>query len=130
VSAEENIATVRRVTDALVRRDYDAAAADLSPDFQVDDTDIPESTGADSLYEWMARWDEAWDSWRIEDLEVSALDHTRVLSLFRIVAAGKGSGIELARDDASITELRDGKVVRIAYCNDRARALSDAATER
>jgi limonene-1,2-epoxide hydrolase len=45
VFAEENIATVRRVADALVRRDYEAAAANLSPDFQVDDTDIPESTG-------------------------------------------------------------------------------------
>jgi ketosteroid isomerase-like protein len=39
---------------------------------------------------------------------------------------GKGSGIELERNDASITELRDGKVVRTAYYSDRAQALAAA----
>src|SRR5215216_5440078 len=126
MSAEANVETVRQITEALIRRDYDAAAAPISPDFQVDDTDIPESTGADSFYQWLARWDEAWEDWRIEDLEVKAVDESCVLSLFRIVARGKGSGIELERDDASITELRDGKVVRTAYYSDRAQALAAA----
>jgi hypothetical protein len=70
----------------------------------------------------MARWDDAWEDWRIEDLELKPLDDDRVLSLLRIVARGKGSGIGVARDDASITELRDGKVVRITYYNGRAQA--------
>ena len=126
MSAEENVATTRRIGEALNRRDYAAAAAELSPDFEVDDTDIPESTGADSLFEWMAQWDKAWDDWRIEDLEIRPVDEDRVLSLLRVVARGKGSGIELARDDAAITEFRDGKVVRIAYYNDRAQALAAA----
>ena len=26
---------------------------------EIDDTDIPESTGADSLYAWLARWDQS-----------------------------------------------------------------------
>jgi ketosteroid isomerase-like protein len=74
----------------------------------------------------MARWDDAWEDWRIEDLEIKPIDDDRVLSLFRMVATGKESGIELSRDDASITELRDGKVLRIAYYNDRTQALADA----
>ena len=40
-----------------------------------------------------------------------------------MIAKGKGSGIELARDDAVVAEYRDGKIVRIAYYNDRSQAL-------
>jgi ketosteroid isomerase-like protein len=126
MSAEANAETARRFTEALVRRDYDAAAAELGRDFKVDDRDIPESTGTDSFYEWIARWDEAWESWRIEDFEVRPLGDERVLSLFKIIAKGKGSGIELTREDASITDYRDGKIVRIAYFNDQAAALEAA----
>jgi hypothetical protein len=61
-----------------------------------------------------------------EDVEIRALDDNRVLSTFTIIATGKGSGIELERDDASITELRDGKVVRTAYYSDRTQALTAA----
>jgi ketosteroid isomerase-like protein len=126
MSAETNVETARRFTDALLRRDYEAAAAELGPDFEVDDTDIPESTGTDSFYEWLARWDEAWDSWKIEDLEIRAVSDERALSLFKIIAKGKGSGIELRREDASITDYRDGKIVRLAYYNDQAAALEAA----
>ena len=41
-----------------------------------------------------------------------------VLSLFRIFVTGKGSGIELARDDALIAEFRDGKIVRVDFLFD------------
>jgi ketosteroid isomerase-like protein len=98
----------------------------IAPDFTVDDTDIPESTGADSFHEWIGRWDAAFESWRIEDLEVRSIGEDRTLSLFRIYARGKGSGVELARDDAAIAEFRDGKIVRIAYYNDQAQALEAA----
>ena len=98
----------------------------LAPDFTVDDTDIPESTGADSFYEWIGRWNAAFESWRIEDLKVRAIGQDRTLSLARIYATGTDSGVELGRDDAMITELRDGKIVRIAYYNNQAAALEAA----
>jgi ketosteroid isomerase-like protein len=41
-------------------------------------------------------------------------------------ATGKGSGIELARDDATITEFRDGKIAKIGYYNDQTRAREAA----
>jgi ketosteroid isomerase-like protein len=119
----ENVETTHRFTEALVRGDYAAAAAELGPSVEIDDTDIPESTGTDSFYAWLARWDEAWESWRIEDLEVRPVGEDRTISLFKMIAKGKGSGIELARDDAVVAEYRDGKIVRIAYYNDQSQAL-------
>ena len=124
--SQENVEIVRRFTEAMARGDYEGAAAMLAHDFTVDDTDIPESTGTDSFYEWIGRWDAAFESWRIEDLEVRAVGGDRTLSLFRIYAKGTGSGVELSRDDAAIAELRDGKIVRIAYYNDRTQALEAA----
>lgn len=123
---QENVETTRRFTEALVRKDYAAAATELGPKLEIDDTDIPESTGADSFYAWLARWDEAWETWRLEDLEIRPVGEDRTISLFKMIVRGKGSGIELARDDAVLAEFRDGKIVRIGYYNDQSQALEAA----
>jgi ketosteroid isomerase-like protein len=120
--SEENVETTRHFTESLVRGDYEAAAADLGPDLEIDDTDITESTGTDSFYEWIARWDAAWETWRIEDLEIRPLGENRTLSLFKMIVTGRGSGIELTRDDAVLSEFQNGKIVRIGYYNDQAQA--------
>ena len=124
--SQENVETTRRFTEALVRKDYAAAATELGPKLEIDDTDIPESTGADSFYAWLARWDAAWETWRLEDLEIRPVGKDRTISLFKMIARGKGSGIELARDDAVLAEFRDGKIVRIGYYNDQAQAVEAA----
>lgn len=74
----------------------------------------------------MARWNESWESSRIEDLEILAVDDNRTISLFKMIVRGKGSGIELAREDGVIFDYRNGKIVRIAYYNDQTEALEAA----
>jgi ketosteroid isomerase-like protein len=120
--SEENVETTRHFTESLVRGDYEAAAADLGPDLEIDDTDITESTGTDSFYEWIARWDAAWETWRIEDLEIRPVGEDGTLSLFKMIVRGRGSGIELTRDDAVLSVFQNGKIVRIGYYNDQAQA--------
>jgi ketosteroid isomerase-like protein len=122
VTQEDNIETVRRFVDAIGRGDLDLAASELAPRFEVDDTDIPDSDGQDSFYTWIGRWNDVFESWRIEEPEYIAVGDDKVLSLFRMVAQGKGSGIELSRDDASISEFRDGKIAKIGYYNDQDQA--------
>jgi hypothetical protein len=125
--SRENVETSRRFTEALNRGDYKAAAAELDlVELEIDDTDIPESTGADSFYAWLARWDQAWEGWRIEDLEIRPVGKDRTISLFKMIVRGKGSGIELTRKDAVLANFRSGKIVRLAYYNDQAEALEDA----
>jgi ketosteroid isomerase-like protein len=123
--SQENIETMRRVVQATAAGDYDAVVAELDPAVEIDDTDITESTGADSFHQWLARWDQAWESWRIEDLELHASGDI-VLALFRMIVKGKGSGIELTRDDALVSRFRDGKIVHLGYYNDQQQAREAA----
>ena len=127
--SQQNVETTRRFTEALNRGDYETAAADLDLELEIDDTDIPESTGADSFYAWLARWDQAWEDWRIEDLQIRPVGADRTISLFKMIVRGKGSDIELTREDAVLANFRNGKIVRIAYYNDRAKALEHAGPE-
>jgi ketosteroid isomerase-like protein len=127
--SEENVEVLRRIVEATAAGDYEAAAAELNPDVEIDDTDITESTGADSFQEWLARWDAAWESWRIEELELVRAGDDKVLALFRMIVKGKGSGIELNRDDALLGEFRSGKVVRLGYYNDQRQAHEAAGLQ-
>jgi hypothetical protein len=121
--SSENVDVMRRIVEAAGRKDYQAVLVDLDPQVEIDDSDIPESTGTDSFLEWLARWDQAWESWRVEDLEVRAAGDDQAIALFRMVAKGKGSGVELTRPDALVASFRGGKAVKLGYYNDQALAL-------
>jgi ketosteroid isomerase-like protein len=122
----ENVDVMRRMVEATGRQDYQAVLTDLDPQVEIEDTDIPESTGADSFLEWLARWDQAWDSWRIEDLEVRPAGDDQAIALFRMVVKGKGSGVELTRHDALVASFRGGRAVKLGYYNDQQQALQAA----
>ena len=124
--SSENADAMRRIVEATGRQDYQAVLADLDPEVEIDDTDIPESTGTDSFLEWLARWDQVWESWRIEDLEVRAAGDDPAIALFKMVAKGKGSGVELTRPDAVVASFRGGKAVKLGYYNDQTQALEAA----
>jgi len=125
--SQQNVETLRRWTAAIQRGDYEAAEAELDPaQIEIDDRDIVESTGADSHRVWLDRWNQAWESWRIEEESLASVGDDTVLSLFRMFVTGKGSGIELARDDALVARFRDGKIVKLGYYNDQEQARRDA----
>jgi ketosteroid isomerase-like protein len=126
MSQAENIETYRRFADAIERGDLDQAALELAPEVEIDDRDIPDADGRDSFYAWIGRWNDSWESWRAEELELLAPDDQTVLALFRMVVTGKGSGIELSRDDAVLAGFRDGKIARIGYYNDQPQAREAA----
>jgi ketosteroid isomerase-like protein len=125
--SEENVETMRRWRAAVDSGDYAAADAELHPDgVEIDDRDIVESTGTDSHRVWLDRWNAAWESWRTEEQEVITVGDDTVLMLFRMIVIGKGSGIELARNDALVARFRDGKIVKLGYYNDQEYARRDA----
>lgn len=64
MSKDENVATVRRFSEALERGDLEHAARELAPEVEIDDRDIPDADGQDSFYIWIGRWNESWESWR------------------------------------------------------------------
>jgi ketosteroid isomerase-like protein len=123
--SQENLAAIARIVDAINAKDWQAVLADLDPNVEIDDTDIPEGTGDDSFLTWVNRWDEAWDGWHVEDIETRLAENDKAIALFTMVVRGRGSGVELRRADALVTSFRDGKAVKLGYYNDQAEALRE-----
>jgi ketosteroid isomerase-like protein len=127
--SDENVELVRRRFMAAVDEDWHAALEILDSDVEVHDFDIPDAgiyRGHDGYLAWLRRWGEGWASWRMEDIEFRSAGDDQVIALFRMIAKGGHSGMELQRRDAITYTLRGGKIVRIEYFNDQERAL-DAA---
>lgn len=122
----QNVETLRRFGEAVERHDLEGAAKEMVSRVEIDDRDIPDADGQDSFRDWIGRWNLGWDSWRTEETDVIPIGDERVLSLFRMIATGQESGIELTRDDAILVSFREGKIVGIAYYNDQAEALEAA----
>ena len=129
--SKENVEVVRRFITALVRaqatNDWQPVLAELDSDVAIDDLDISLDTehyrGHDRFLKWIAIWNQSWESWRVEDLEVRPIGEDGVIGLFVMIAKGKGSGIELSRQDAVVSKLRAGKIIEMAYYNDQLQAL-------
>lgn len=117
---------VREGIAAVTREDWPGLRELIAEDCEVRDYDIPDGhvyRGPDGFVEWLANWASAWETWSMRDLRVRDVGDERVLATFCLVAKGKGSGIELARDDAVVYTLRQGKILRAEYYNDQQQAL-------
>ena len=101
----------------------------MDPEVEIEDRDIPDADqyrGHDGFLTWLGRWGSSWDAWRIEDPELRPGNEDVVVALFRMIATGKGSGIEMERADAVVYRLRDAKIVKVVYYNDQSEALEAA----
>jgi ketosteroid isomerase-like protein len=127
--SDENLELVRRRFGSALEDDWETALEALDPDVEIHDFDIPDAgvyKGYDGLRAWVERWSEGWESWRMEDVEFRDAGGDAVIALFRIVAKGAHSGLELERDDAIVYRIRAGKIVRIEYYNDQEEAFRRA----
>jgi ketosteroid isomerase-like protein len=127
--SQENVETVRRALDAVIGSSWPEVLAELDPAIEIEDTVIPDASdyrGHDGFFRWLARWNESWEDWRLEEIEILLGSDNHVVALLRMVAEGKGSGIQIDRPDAVVYTLRDSKIVRMGYYNDQAKALAAA----
>jgi ketosteroid isomerase-like protein len=132
--SQENAEVVRRFIEAVERSqvtdDWQPVLAEVDPDVEIDDLDISLDTehyrGHDKVRKWLGVWNDAWESWRVENLEVRLVGEDRAIALFLMLVKGKGSGIELSRHDALVCTLRAGKIAEVGYYNDQQQALEAA----
>ena len=77
----------------------------------------PEGETTADLDSWLTQAMRLTDSWEEQRIEVDELREAggHVLSVFRWVTRGKGSGIDLVTPMASISTVRDGKIARQEY---------------
>jgi ketosteroid isomerase-like protein len=124
---------VRLVQDALERfvatgePPWDA----LHEEIAVHDHDIMDAgdyRGHAGFGRWLEDWAAAWSGYAMEPEEFLDADG-RVVAFIRQRTIGHGSGVALEREDAMVFELRDGKIVRLDYYNDRAEARKAAGLD-
>jgi ketosteroid isomerase-like protein len=130
--SKENVELVGRGFMAAIQEDWGTALRTLDPDVEIHDFDIPDAgvyRGHDGFLAWLKGWSEGWGSWRLEDIEFREAGDDGVIALFRVIARGAHSGMELERDDAITYLVRDGKIVRSEYFNDQKRALAAVGLE-
>jgi ketosteroid isomerase-like protein len=127
--AQDSLEIVRRSCEAATQANLEAAMAELHPDVEVVDTDIPDAghyRGRDGYLKWLAQWSESFGAWSMEGLDYRESPDGRIVVLFDLRATGKGSGVEVQRGDAMVCRVREGKIDEIVYYNDQARALGEA----
>jgi ketosteroid isomerase-like protein len=99
----------------------------LHEQVEVHDHDIMdgrEYRGHADVRRWLFEdWAAAWSEWSAEPAEFIDVDDDRVVAVFRVRAKGRGSGVEIERQDAMVYVVRDMEVVRLDYYNDKQQAL-------
>lgn len=63
-------------------------------------------------------------------MEFRAAGPDGVIALFKMIAKGGGSGLEVERRDAIVYRLENGKIVRMEYFNDQVKALQAVGLPR
>jgi ketosteroid isomerase-like protein len=114
------------------RRTGEALWAEMAPDCEMHDHDLPDAVtyrGHEGWREWRSHFSEAWDSDALELEEYIDAGDGRVVLLARLSARGKGSGVEVERREGIMWTIRDGKTVRIDYYSSPDEALEAAGVE-
>jgi ketosteroid isomerase-like protein len=93
-----------------------------------DVVDAGEYRGHAGFGRWLENWDVAWAEFSMAPEEFLDAGE-RVVSVFRMKATGRGSGVPVERQDAMVWEVRDGMVVRLDYYNNRETALKAVGLE-
>jgi ketosteroid isomerase-like protein len=128
--SQENVEIVQRFFEAAAREDWVEVEGLFDPDCEIDDFDMPDADGYrghKGFFDWMAAWDDAWDSWEMSDLEIHTGPGGKLIALFTMVAKGLASGVELNRRDAMVYEIQRNKIARLEYYNEQQRQLALAA---
>jgi ketosteroid isomerase-like protein len=132
--SQENVEIVRRFIDAWSAHDRDEMLGYLHPDavFHSAITNVVGETfeGRDQIVAVFDRWEDEWSEiyWEVD--EYIDVDDSRVVTLHRVIATGRMSGIQTIRELGGVLELRDGLVVKQWIYLDRDEALAAAGVNR
>ena len=129
--SQENVEIVERATEFMERRDWPGITDLIDPNVELHGSvgGLEEGKILRGPGEIMQAFDtedrDVWDEHRIEPREfIDAGD--RVVVLHREYQRGKGSGVEIVIDTASILDVRDGRIVRMQGYMNPAEALKAA----
>jgi ketosteroid isomerase-like protein len=129
-----NLDLVRALFAGWERGEFATAEwADPEIEFTLADGPDPGSwTGLAGMAEGWRAFQSAWEGFRSEPTAYRELDDEHVLALVRFVGRAKTSGMDLEQmqtKQASLLQIRGGKVTRLVLYWDRDRAFADLGLE-
>jgi ketosteroid isomerase-like protein len=128
--SQENLELVRRCVEAWSTGDREKLAGYLHPDvvFHSAITNIVGETvaGREAILGLLDRWAEEWSTLRWEVDEYIDAGEGRVVTLHRVIAKGRASGIELDRELGGVWDIQEGLIIREWIYLDRDEALEAA----
>jgi len=130
---QENVETVKQLTDAFHRRDIDAFAKLTTPDVEWIPVFAVQVEGAvyrgrQGIEAFLRELSETWDEFRPVPDEYRDLGN-RVLGLGRLSARGRNSGAAINSPWAGIFDFRGAKIFRIRTYLDHPEALKAVGLE-
>jgi len=113
--SEENVEIARKISDAINRRDTEAILLYADPEIEVQSAIIGGAEGNtyrghEGVRRWMAESEVAFSELRGEAVEYRDLGDD-VLTVARLHARGRESGVEIDSPLAWLTTFREGKIV-------------------
>jgi ketosteroid isomerase-like protein len=124
--SQDNVEFVQQTWAEFAETGEPAWAA-LAEDVEIHDHDVPDGSvysGWAGAARWMENWDSAWEDYRMETEEfIDAGDQVVVVIQMTAIARG---GMKLDRSDALVYTLRNGRIVRLDYFNNKSEALKAA----
>lgn len=134
-SAADRVELVRQGIEAYAAGDLERALALFSPDVEIfapPGEQITTGTyhGIDGFLQWSGEWNDAWESFDLELIEVEAVGERHAVATVMQRGIGRGSGLEIEALSGYVFENDDeGPCVFFALYNDPERARA-AALER
>jgi uncharacterized protein (TIGR02246 family) len=128
--SEQDVQLVRRVFDAINRRDVQAVLDAYDPDADMSTltSELVQGKayrGHSGIREYFSSFADVWDELHLEPEEIRDLGD-RILVTGRWSSRGKESGAEVESPAAWLFGVRDGRIVFTHAYRDAAEALSDS----
>ena len=125
---EANVDIARRSAEAYARGDAEGALRDIAPDVVYDMTqNSPEGgewDGHEGLAAGLGTWEDSWDDFSLEVLDVIEGTAGRVVVVIHQRGRGKESGIDIDWVNAYVNEIKNGQIVRITPYPSKEAALA------
>jgi ketosteroid isomerase-like protein len=131
--SEQNVELVRRAFEHFLATG-EPAWDTLHERVEARDHDIMdgrEYRGHDDVRRWLFEdWASAWSDWSAQRPdEFIDVDDEQVIAVFQVKATGRASGVEIEREDAIVSVVRDGLITRMDYFNSKQQALDAVGLE-
>jgi hypothetical protein len=117
VTAAELLARLRETLDTTGEIDWSL----VRPDFEIHDHELLDSSvhrGRDGWNDWIRDWGQAWEDYGVERIKQVELDQHRILTIHRLYARGRVSGVQFERIDAQLWTFSGDRLARMDYYPD------------